>query len=170
MTRTNKFKTAVIVTIAVIAGYFTTINADDHKKSAKKDIVTIAVEAGSFKTLATALTEAGLVEALQGDGPFTVFAPTDEAFAKLPKGTLDNLLKDKEALKKVLLYHVVSGKVTSSQVVSLDKATTLAEADVKIKTYGDNVMINNSKVVTADIEASNGIIHVIDKVLLPPTK
>ena len=148
---------------------FTFVNANDkhnHKK-AKKDIVTIAVEAGTFTTLATALTETGLVEALKGEGPFTVFAPTDEAFAKLPEGTVENLLKDKEALKNILLYHVVSGKVKSKDVVKLDKATTLNESDVKIKVKDKNVMINDSKVVQADIYASNGVIHVIDTVLLP---
>ena len=99
--------------------------------------------------------------------PFTVFAPTDEAFAKLPKGTLESLLKDKEALKKILLYHVVSGKVMASDVVKLKSAKTLEGEDVKIKINDGNVMINNSKVTTADVEASNGVIHVIDTVLIP---
>jgi uncharacterized surface protein with fasciclin (FAS1) repeats len=167
MLQSNKFKTAIFLTLATLALYFTTTVAGEHDKSSKKDIVAVAVEAGNFTTLATALKAAGLIEALQGDGPFTVFAPTDEAFAKLPKGTLDALLKDKEALTKILLYHVVSGKVTSSQVVKLDKATTLAESDVNIKLSGKDVMINDSKVVAVDIEASNGVIHVIDTVLLP---
>ena len=139
-------------------------------KAAKNDIVQTAISAGTFTTLATALTEAGLVDALKGDGPFTVFAPTDDAFKKLPKGALDNLLKDKEALKNVLLYHVVSGNVSSKDVVKLDKATTLNGSDIKIKTVDGKVMINNSQVTTADVQASNGIIHVIDTVLLPPTK
>lgn len=135
----------------------------------KKDIVTVtvAVEAGSFKTLATALTEAGLVETLQGKGPFTVFAPTDEAFAKLPKGTLEGLLKDKEALKKVLLYHVVSGNVSSKDVVKIDKAKTVGGQDVMIKVKDGKVYINKSQVTTADVQASNGVIHIIDTVLLP---
>ncbi|NMB82993.1 MAG: fasciclin domain-containing protein [Ignavibacteria bacterium] len=133
----------------------------------KKDIVTVAVEAGSFKTLATALTEAGLVETLKGDGPFTVFAPTDEAFAKLPKGTLEGLLKDKEALKKVLLYHVVSGNVSSKDVVKLNKAKTVGGQDVMIKVKDGKVYINKSVVTTADVQASNGVIHIIDKVLIP---
>ena len=136
----------------------------------KNDIVQTAISAGNFTTLVTALTEAGLVSALEGKGPFTVFAPTDEAFKKLPKGALDNLLKDKEALKNVLLYHVVSGNVSSKDVVKLDKATTLNGSDIKIKTVDGKVMINDSQVTTADVQASNGIIHVIDTVLLPPTK
>ncbi len=158
----------IIAAIILLAVVFTAkTNAYEKNKENKKDIVTIAVEAGTFKTLATALTETGLVEALKGEGPFTVFAPTDEAFAKLPEGTVENLLQDKEALKNILLYHVVSGKVKSKDVVKLNKATTLNEGDVKIKVKNNNVMINNSKVIQADIYASNGVIHVIDTVLLP---
>ncbi len=159
-------KLATIVAALLIFSVLTL--ADDHKKeTAKMDIVETAVAAGSFNTLATALTEAGLVDALKGDGPFTVFAPTDEAFAKLPKGTLDNLLKDKEQLKKVLLYHVVSGNVTSDAVVKLNKAETLMGNNVMVKVKDGNVMIDNSKVVKADIKTSNGVIHVIDSVLIP---
>ena len=135
-----------------------------------KDIVTTAVDAGSFKTLATALTEAGLIETLKGKGPFTVFAPTDEAFAKLPKGTLESLLKDKDALKKILLYHVVAGEVMASDVVKLKDAKTVEGNNVMIKVKDGNVMINNAKVTTADVKASNGVIHIIDTVLLPPAK
>lgn len=138
--------------------------------SSKNDIVQTAIKAGNFTTLTTALTEAGLVDALKGDGPFTVFAPTDEAFKNLPDGALEGLLKDKEALKNVLLYHVVSGKVSSKEVVDLNKATTLNGADLNIKTNNGKVMINDADVIGADVMASNGIIHVIDKVLLPPTK
>ena len=138
--------------------------------SSKNDIVQTAIKAGNFTTLATALTEAGLVDALKGDGPFTVFAPTDEAFKNLPDGALEGLLKDKEALKNVLLYHVVSGKVSSKEVVDLNKATTLNGSDLNIKTNNGKVMINDADVIGADVIASNGIIHVIDKVLLPPTK
>ena len=138
--------------------------------SSKNDIVQTAIKAGNFTTLATALTEAGLVDALKGDGPFTLFAPTDEAFKNLPDGALEGLLKDKEALKNVLLYHVVSGKVSSKEVVDLNKATTLNGADLNIKTNNGKVMINDADVIGADVMASNGIIHVIDKVLLPPTK
>jgi uncharacterized surface protein with fasciclin (FAS1) repeats len=133
----------------------------------KKDIVDTAVGAGTFETLATALTEAGLVETLKGIGPFTVFAPTDEAFAKLPKETLESLLKDKEALKNVLLYHVVSGNVLAKDVVKLTKATTVGGKDVMIKVKDGKVMVNKSNVTATDIEASNGVIHVIDVVLIP---
>jgi len=144
------------------------LQAEGNSESpAKKDIVSVALEAGSFKTLATALTEAGLVGALQGDGPFTVFAPTDEAFAKLPAGTLESLLADKEALKEILLYHVVKGNVSSSQVVKLDRATTLSCKNVNIAIVNGKVMINSSEVTTADVAASNGVIHVIDQVLIP---
>lgn len=150
-------------------GLFTAAQAQNYDKNSK-DIVTIAVEAGNFKTLATALTEAGLIETLKGKGPFTVFAPTDEAFAKLPAGTVEGLLKDKEALKKVLLYHVVSGNVTSSDVVKLSSAKTVEGSEIKIKTKDGKVMINDATVISADIKASNGVIHVIDTVILPPAK
>merc|ERR1711877_38832 len=133
--------------------------------NAKADIVDTAVEAGQFKTLAAALTEAGLVEALKGDGPFTVFAPTDEAFAKLPDGTVENLLKpeNRDQLVAILKYHVVAGKVTAAKVVMLHEAKTLNGESVKISA-GDSVMINNARVVKADIMTSNGVIHVIDTV------
>lgn len=152
---------SVIITSFTIAG--------DHvkSKSSKKDIVTTAVDAGTFKTLATALTEAGLVEALKGEGPFTVFAPTDDAFAKLPEGTIETLLNDKETLKKILLYHVVSGEVTSKEVVNLTNAETLSGKNVNIKINNGTVMINDAKVTGADVMASNGVIHVIDTVLIP---
>ena len=168
----HKIFSPKLIISAIILSLLTTsmvVAGDHHKKSksAKKDIVTIAVEAGTFKTLATALTEAGLVEALQAEGPYTVFAPTDEAFAKLPEGTIESLLKDKEALKSILLYHVVSGKVTSKDVVNLDKAETLSGKNVKISSSKDGVMINNSSVTAVDIMASNGVIHVIDTVLIP---
>ena len=163
----NAGKTALVTlfTIALFAVVSSNTFAGDKKTS--KNIVETAVAAGNFNTLAKALTEAGLVEELQKEGPFTVFAPTDEAFSKLPEGTLENLLKDKEALKKVLLYHVVSGKVMASDVVNLQSATTLEGNDVKIKTVDGNVMINNAKVIKADVGASNGVIHVIDTVLIP---
>lgn len=138
--------------------------------AAKSDIVQTAISAGNFTTLATALTEAGLVDALSGKGPFTVFAPTDEAFEKLPEGTLARLLKNKEALKNVLLYHVVSGDITSEQITKLNDVKTLNGSDVKIKNDDGKVKVNDSQVIGADVMASNGIIHVIDKVLLPPTK
>jgi len=165
----TKFVFSMFLPILLVGSLSFVSVAHNHKDS-KKDIVTIAVEAGSFKTLATALTEAGLIEILKGDGPFTVFAPTDDAFAKLPKGTVDSLLKDKEALKNVLLYHVVSGKVKSSDVVKLNSAETVQGSSVKIKVIDGKVMINDAQVVSADIYASNGVIHVIDTVILPPTK
>ncbi len=134
-----------------------------------KDIVQTATEAGSFKTLLTAATAAGLVETLQGKGPLTVFAPTDAAFAALPAGTLDGLLKDPAALKKILLYHVVSGSVTADQVVGLTSATSVEGAPIAITVKDGTVYLNDSaKVVTADVMASNGVIHLIDTVLLPP--
>ncbi len=131
------------------------------------DIVDVAVAAGSFNTLAAALKAAGLVETLKGEGPFTVFAPTDEAFAKLPEGTVEALLEDTEKLTAILTYHVVAGRVTSDQVVQLDRATTVNGQDVKIKVKGGSVYVNGAKVVQADVEASNGVIHVIDRVILP---
>ena len=134
-----------------------------------KDIVETATEAGSFTTLLTAVEAAGLVETLQGPGPFTVFAPTDAAFAALPAGTLDGLLKDPAALKKILLYHVVSGAVTADKVVGLTSATSVEGSPVAIAVKDGTVYLNDSaKVVTADVMASNGVIHVIDTVLLPP--
>ena len=134
-----------------------------------KDIVDTAVAAGSFKTLATALQAAGLVDALKGKGPFTVFAPTDEAFAKLPKETLAALLKDPKTLGEILKYHVVSGAVKAADVVKLSEAKTLQGEPVTIKVDGSTVMINDAKVVKADIETSNGVIHVIDTVMMPPS-
>ena len=139
--------------------------------AAEQDIVDTAVAAGQFKTLAAALTAAGLVDTLKGPGPYTVFAPTDAAFAKLPAGTLDTLLKpeSKENLAAILTYHVVAGKVMAADVVKLNEAKTVNGAIVGVKVDGGNVMINNAQVTTADIEASNGVIHVIDTVLLPPS-
>lgn len=139
------------------------------KEEVKKDIVDTAVAAGSFKTLATALQAAGLVDALKGAGPFTVFAPTDEAFAALPAGTLDALLKDPKALGEVLKYHVVSGAVKAADVVNLSEAKSLQGEPIAIKVDSGKVMVNGANVVSTDIETSNGIIHVIDAVILPPS-
>jgi transforming growth factor-beta-induced protein len=141
----------------------------EMKEEAKKDIVDTAVAAGSFKTLATALQAAGLVDALKGAGPFTVFAPTDEAFAALPAGTLDALLKDPKALGEVLKYHVVSGAVKAADVVKLSEAKSLQGEPIAIKVDGGKVMVNGANVVSTDIETSNGILHVIDAVILPPS-
>lgn len=166
----NTFRLTAVAVI-LFAVTLVSVNAQDYsKKSASKDIVTIAADAGMFKTLATALTEAGLIETLKTKGPFTVFAPTDEAFAKLPKGTLEELLKDKEALKKILLYHVVSGNVMSTDVVKLTEVKTVEGFKVKITVKDGSVMINDAKIIKADIKASNGVIHVIDTVILPPAK
>jgi len=130
-----------------------------------KDIVDTAVAAGNFKTLATALQAAGLVDTLKGKGPFTVFAPTDEAFAKIPKADLDALLKDKAKLTAVLTYHVVAGKVMA-QDVKAGKVKTVQGSEITLGTTG-GVTVNNAKVVAADVGASNGVIHVIDAVLMP---
>ncbi len=137
--------------------------------AANGDIVETAVAAGSFNTLATALKAAGLVETLKGEGPFTVFAPTDEAFAKLPAGTVESLLKpeNKQKLADILTYHVVAGKVMASDVVKLNSAKTVNGKEVKIKVKGGSVMVDNATVVKTDVAASNGVIHVIDTVILP---
>lgn len=135
----------------------------------KKDIVDTAVEAGNFKTLAAALGAGGLVDTLKSKGPFTVFAPTDEAFAKLPKGTVEDLLKpeNKAKLVKILTYHVVPGKVTAADVVKLSSAKTVEGSEVKIAVDGGKVKVDDAQVVKADIGTSNGVIHVIDSVILP---
>jgi uncharacterized surface protein with fasciclin (FAS1) repeats len=138
-------------------------------KAASQDIVDTAVAAGSFKTLAAALQAAGLVETLKGKGPFTVFAPTDEAFAKLPAGTVDDLLKpeNKEKLAAILTYHVVSGKVMAAQVTKMNAAKTVNGQFLAISVNGGTVTVDNAKVVKTDILCSNGVIHVIDSVVLP---
>ena len=134
-----------------------------------KDIIDTAVAAGTFNTLATALTAAGLIDTLKGTGPFTVLAPTDEAFAKISAGDLNALLADKEKLTSVLTYHVVAGNVPAAVVTTLTEAATVEGSMVKIEVVGGKVVLNgNSLVTAADIAASNGVIHVIDTVLLPP--
>ena len=136
--------------------------------AAMGDIVQTATDAGSFATLLTAAKAAGLVETLKGEGPYTVFAPTDEAFAALPEGTLDSLLADPEALKKILLYHVVSGKVTADQVVGLTSANSVEGSPIAIAVNDGTVYLNDTaKVLATDVMASNGVIHVIDQVILP---
>ncbi len=130
------------------------------------DIVDTAVNAGSFTTLVAAVKAAGLVETLKGAGPFTVFAPTDEAFAKLPAGTVEGLLKDLPKLKKILTYHVVSGKVMAADVVKLKSAKTVEGSEVKIDA-SNGVKVNDAKVITPDVAADNGVIHIIDTVLIP---
>ena len=137
--------------------------------SSKMDIVDTAVSAGSFNTLVAAVTAADLAETLKGEGPFTVFAPTDDAFAKLPAGTLDDLLKpeNKDKLAAILTYHVVPGKVMAKDVMTMKEAKTVNGESVMISMDADTVMIDNAKVVQADVECSNGVIHVIDTVILP---
>ncbi len=164
----STFLAAAVAVAAVIAVPASAADmAMDMAK--KKDIVDTAVAAGSFKTLATALTAAGLVETLKGKGPFTVFAPTDAAFAKLPAGTVESLLKpeNKAKLAGILTYHVVAGNVKAADVVKLTEAKTVNGQSVKIAVAGGKVKVNDANVVTTDIAASNGTIHVIDSVLLP---
>jgi uncharacterized surface protein with fasciclin (FAS1) repeats len=141
----------------------------EGEKKESKDIVDTAVGAGSFSTLVAAVKAAGLVDVLKGEGPFTVFAPTDDAFKKLPEGTLEDLLKpeNKEKLAGILKYHVVSGKVKAADVVKLTSAKTVQGSEVKITVDGDKVKVDGANVVKTDVEASNGVIHVIDAVILP---
>lgn len=136
---------------------------------AKKDIVDTAVDAGSFNTLVAAVQAAGLVDALKADGPYTVFAPTDEAFAKLPAGTVDNLLKPEniEQLRAVLTYHVVPGKIMAKDVTKMTNGTTLQGESLSFEVKDGKVMVDNAEVIQADIATSNGVIHVIDAVVLP---
>ena len=162
---------AAFALVIAAAGSFSAapVMAGMPGQSAKMDIVDTAVSAGSFNTLAAALEAAGLVDTLKGKGPFTVFAPTDEAFAKLPAGTLDDLLKpeNKAKLARILTYHVVAGRVMASDVVKLDSAKTVAGPSLRISTTGGTVMVDNANVVKTDVLASNGVIHVIDAVMLP---
>jgi len=157
-------------TVAITAALLLATTAiAGHHEAEKKDIVDTAVANGSFNTLAAALEAGGLIETLKSDGPFTVFAPTDEAFAKLPDGTVEMLLlpENKDKLVAILTYHVVPGEVSATEVVKLDSATTVNGADVQISVRDGNVFINDSRVVIADVYASNGVIHVVDTVILP---
>ena len=151
--------------VALLSVFALAANGQDQDM----DIVDTAVEAGNFGTLATALEAAGLIGTLKGEGPFTVFAPTDEAFAKLPEGTLESLLQpeNKDQLTAILTYHVVSGSVTAEQVVSLSEAPTVNGQSVDISVDGSMVQVDEANVVATDIMASNGVIHVIDSVILP---
>lgn len=137
---------------------------------AAKDIVDTAVADGRFKTLVAAVQAAGLADTLKGKGPFTVFAPTDEAFAKLPAGTVEGLLKDPAKLKDILLYHVVAGNVMAADAAKLTSADTVLGKPITIKAKDGKVMINDATVIIADVKTSNGVIHVIDTVILPPSK
>lgn len=165
-----KSRVTGIASMAAVALTVVGLAIGSHPARAAEDIVDTAVDAGQFTTLAAALKAADLVDTLKGPGPYTVFAPTDEAFAKLPAGTVDALLKpeNKAKLTAILTYHVVPGAVTAEQVTKLDDAKTVNGAMVKISTGDGKVMINDATVVTPDVRASNGVIHVIDKVILPP--
>jgi uncharacterized surface protein with fasciclin (FAS1) repeats len=168
-----KFK--ILITSVLAATAFTaTVNAEGHgshdaSAHEQKNIVEIAVANSNFETLVAAVTAAGLAETLQGDGPFTVFAPTDDAFAALPAGTLESLLKpeNKDQLVAILTYHVIPGAVMAKDVVGLNEASTVQGTSITVTTNDSGVMVDGARVVTTDIEASNGVIHVIDKVLLP---
>ncbi len=154
--------------VALVLGMSAGTGSVTADEPAKKDIVDMAVAAGNFKTLVTAIKAADLVDTLKGAGPFTVFAPTDEAFAKVPKVKLEALLKDKKALAAVLTYHVVSGKVMAADVVKLDLAKTVQGKSLAIVAKDGKVTINGVHVVKTDIVCKNGVIHVIDAVLMPP--
>ena len=163
----SQMKTLVAFTSLALVGIMTVATP---ARAQSKDIVDTAVAAGSFTTLAKALTAADLVSTLKGPGPFTVFAPTDEAFAKLPAGTIENLLKpeNKAMLRRVLTYHVVPGKVMAADVVKVTSAKAVSGDMLPIKVSGAAVMVDKARVVKTDIAASNGVIHVVDTVLLPP--
>jgi uncharacterized surface protein with fasciclin (FAS1) repeats len=169
---TRSFKQGLRLTSNVMAAALVlslAIGAYAGPKAASRDIVDTAVAAGSFKTLAAALQAAGLVDTLKGKGPFTVFAPTDEAFAKLPPGTVEDLLKpeNKEKLVAILTYHMVPGKDLASQVIKMSSAKTVNGESLAISVNGGTVMVDNAKVIKTDILCSNGVIHVIDSVILP---
>lgn len=164
------FKRILVITATLMAtlSFMLPVKAHEHGMM-KADIVDVATENGSFNTLVAAVKAADLVDTLKGEGPFTVFAPTDDAFAKLPDGTIDMLLmpENKDKLVSILTYHVVPGKVMAADVVKLDKATTVQGQDVMIKTMGDKVMVNDANVMATDVKAKNGVIHVIDTVIMP---
>ena len=162
--RTFQFTALVATSFLLAASAF----AGSYSKK-KSDIVDTAVAAGDFNTLVAAVQAGGLVDTLKSDGPYTVFAPTDEAFAKLPNRTVESLLKpeNKDQIVEILTYHVVPGKVKASDVVTLHSATTANGSDVDIRVENKTVFINDSRVVATDISASNGVIHVVDTVLIP---
>ena len=161
----KKLISLLVVVSALVASTAATAPA---QPSQSRDIVKTAVAAGQFKTLARLLTRAGLVGALEKPGPYTVFAPTDAAFAKVPKKTLDSLLADKAKLKAVLLYHVVPGRITAADVTKLTSAKTLNGKSVRIRVSGMNVFVDTAKVTKPDVNATNGVSHVVNRVLIPP--
>lgn len=169
MTRKTLSALALAVAIAAVPGTASAQRVMKDRATAGT-IAQVAIDNGNFKTLVAALQAAGLVETLQGAGPYTVFAPTDAAFAKLPAGTVDALLADREKLSAILLYHVVPGRVTAGDIVRANGArpTTANGAPVDVMVAGGKVTVNAANVVAADVGASNGVIHVIDTVLLPP--
>jgi uncharacterized surface protein with fasciclin (FAS1) repeats len=160
------------LTLAAITALGVAFGVMTARAAADKDIIDTAITAGQFNTLAKALNAAGLVQTLKGPGPFTVFAPTDEAFAKLPPGTLESLLKEenKNQLAAILTYHVVSGEVTAADAAKLKQAKTANGKTVRLNVSNGKIMINNATVTSADVPASNGVIHIIDSVMLPPSK
>ncbi len=163
----NKFNRLIITLL--VSMLLTVSSAMAGHNGSKKDIVDTAVESGSFNTLVAAVQAAGLVDALKADGPLTVFAPTDEAFAKLPAGTVENLLKpeNKDQLVAILTYHVVAGKYKAGKVIEKHTLESLNGDSIEISVQGNNVMVDNANVVSTDIKTSNGIIHVIDSVIIP---
>jgi uncharacterized surface protein with fasciclin (FAS1) repeats len=156
---------SVLLAVAALATAASPALAGGHEE---KNIVQAAAGTGQFKTLATLLAKAGLAKTLKQNGPYTVFAPTDAAFAKVPKSTVDALLADRAKLRSVLLYHVVKGELTAAEVTALRSAKTAAGTSVRIRTSGSNVFVNDAKVTKADVMASNGVIHVVNRVLIPP--
>ncbi len=169
MKKIREWSMPTAIASLLVLGFTASVSAiaDGHGK--KSDIVDTAVAAGQFNTLAAALDAADLIGTLKGEGPFTVFAPTDDAFAKLPEGTVESLLmpENRDQLIAVLTYHVVPGKVMAEDVVNLSEATTVQGSDVSIKVVDGSVRIDDATVVAADVDASNGVIHVIDSVILP---
>lgn len=164
-----RLRRSLFVPVALLA--FATSLVTSSAAAQRGDIPTVARSAGQFATLVTALDAAGLTETLRGNGPFTVFAPTDEAFRRLPAGTVENLLKpeNRAQLRAILLYHVVPGRVNAAAARELTSAKTVEGRNIRIRAQGSSLMINNATVVRADVGATNGVIHVIDEVLLPPT-
>ncbi len=170
MKRIANYAAPFAIVAIMMVGFTASIAAmAGEEKAEKMDIVDTAVAAGQFNTLAAALDAADLIPTLKGEGPFTVFAPTDEAFAKLPEGTVESLLKpeNRDQLIAILTYHVVPGEVMAADVVNLSEATTVNGSDIAIKVMDGNVLINDATVVAADVSTTNGVIHVIDTVILP---
>lgn len=166
----KKLGIVTMLVMLVVASSFTTRTSTVHETRVEADIVDLAASQEMLSTLVAAVKAAGLVETLKGDGPFTVFAPTNEAFAKLPKGTVEDLLKpeNKAKLAKILSYHVVSGKVMSGDLKNGQMAKTVEGSEVKVTMMNGKVMINNANVIKADVMADNGVVHIIDTVIMPP--